>query len=98
MHYKDILHVDDDYLPSGMTIKPSLVKSANGLACVQFSVKNSAKTVVLNSQHVLAYMQNHLGNSGMFVGLVGPSCETYASLLDSGSQVKTISRSFYNDR
>ena len=83
------------------------MKSANGLACVQLSVKNSAKkTVVLNSQHVLAHMQNHSGNSELFDGLVGPSCEANASLagiscralLDSGSQVTTISRTFYNDR
>ena len=78
---------------------------------VKLLLQNSSRhTVSIRSKDVLAYLQVEketsiadLNMDDVFTGLVGPACETEAmvngvmcqALMDSGSQVTTITRSFY---
>ena len=101
-----VLKVDNDFLPHGVNIEPHISCFDNKEAFARLIVKNSQKkSVILNSQTILAYLHSDSEeqNLAVFDSLVGPSCEANASLegiscralLDSGSQVTTIAKSFY---
>ena len=101
-----VLKVDNAFLPRVVVIEPHISCFDNNEAFARLIVKNSQKkSVILNSQTILAYLHSDSGdqNSAVFDSLVGPSCEANASLegiscralLDSGSQVTTIAKSFY---
>ena len=104
------IHVDRNLLPRGIVVKhPKLINNPGGPA-VHLTICNTSKSsVTISSKDVLARLQNEILSDNqtpsdcVFDGLVGPACETEAvvngipcaALLDSGSQVTTISTSFF---
>ena len=99
----------EDRLPTGLKVEVELLPT--GAPHVKLNVHNTSEIpIVLCSNNVLAELHLQSQNvqahddSITMDGVVGPACESDAfvndvpcrCLLDSGSQITTISRSFYN--
>ena len=99
-----------DSLPSGLQIQSSISESAQcGSYMINVHVSNvSTDDITLTSNDTLAELMSpsidQSDHVNIFSSLVGPACETEMcvngyqcrGLLDSGSQVTIISRSFYS--
>ena len=102
--------VDTSCLPNGINVTSSITESSfQGSCMINVQVSNvSSEDVTLTSNNPLAELMStsiddNKSNETIFSSLVGPACETKLSvngkeckaLLDSGSQVTIVSRSFY---
>ena len=105
-----ICPADDKSLPDGVQINHMcLTDCGSDLPGLQLSITNkSSLSKFINSNNILAHLEICTTDTDIshisLDGVVGPACEAHAtvnwipclSLLDSGSQVTTLCRSFYN--
>ena len=100
------LNANEELTTRGVTLIDSLL--VNDADSDKYSIhlllkNNKRQSINLRSKDAVAFLQVDREIDDVFAGLVGPACETEAyvngvmcqALMDSGSQVTTISRSFY---